>query len=116
MFNFLKKILKKQYPEDLFKITITENLVKIEHPTRKTEQINWDDIEEIKLINTDTGPVEPDVWLALLGKDSGCLIPHGSNGYEDIYNTVSQYDKFNFENVIESMTCVENKEFLLWIK
>lgn len=51
-------------------------------------------------MNTDAGPVEPDVWLALLEKDNCCLIPHGSNCYEDIYNIISQNDKFNFENVI----------------
>ena len=114
LFSFFKSKSSKTQPEDLFQITIDNYGVKVEHPKRNTEHINWEDIEEIKLINTDTGPFAPDIWLALLGKESGCLIPHGANGYEKVYDKVSKYPNFNFENVINSMTCSTNEEFLLW--
>lgn len=105
---------KAQQPEDKFTITITDQFVKVEHPERKTEIVNWLEIEEIKLINTDQGPWVPDVWLALLGKESGCLISQGAKGYDEVFEIVSKYPNFNFENVIKSMTCTENEEFLLW--
>ncbi|MES2779136.1 MAG: hypothetical protein V4651_04475 [Bacteroidota bacterium] len=67
--NFFKKLFSKheaKQPEDYFKTTITDEFVKVEHPERKTEQILWKDIIEIKFINTDTGPFAPDV---LVGAD-----------------------------------------------
>ncbi|RTY85459.1 hypothetical protein [Flavobacterium sp. GT3R68] len=115
--NFFKKLFAAKFqPEDYYETIITDKFVKVEHPKRKTEQILWKDIEEIKLINTDVGPSAPDIWLALLGENSGCLIPHGSLGFDRIYDIVSKYDNFNFENVTESMRCADNKEFLLWAK
>jgi len=105
---------KSRNPEDDFIITITHEWVRVEHPQRKTEQILWKDINEIKLLNTDSGPFLPDVWLVLMGEDSGCLIPQGAKGFDDVYNIVSKYEKFNFENVINSMSCTEDAQFLLW--
>jgi hypothetical protein len=101
-------------PEDDFVLTITDELVKIEHPFRKTEQVNWQDIIEIKIITTDTGPLMPDVWLALIGKESGCLIPQGCNGFNQVYDIISKYKGFNFEKVIKAMSCTENEEFEIW--
>jgi hypothetical protein len=103
-------------PEDDFVITITDEYVKVEHPTRKTEQVLWKNINIIKFINTDQGPFQPDVWLALLGDDDGCLIPQGAKGFDTVYEKVSKYDGFDFENTIKSMTCSENKEFLVWTR
>lgn len=108
--------LKPKNPEDEYLITATEEFIKVEHPRRETETILWKDIEAIKLINTDEGPFAPDIWLVLIGKDSGCLIPQGSKGFETVYNIVSEYENFNFENFIESMSCTDNAEFLLWRK
>lgn len=107
---------KAKQPEEYYVTTITDEFVKVEHPRWGTEQILWTDIVLIKLINTDKGPVAPDIWFALLGKVSSCLIPHGSLGFGNVYEIISKYDNFNFENVIKSMSCAENKEFILWVK
>jgi hypothetical protein len=114
--RFFGKYKSFQQPEDNFTVTLTNQFVKVEHPERKAEIVYWNDVEEIKLINTDQGPWAPDVWLALLGKESGCLIPQGAKGYDDIFDIVSKYAGFNFENVINSMSCTENEQFLLWKK
>ena len=111
---FGKKKVKQ--PEDDYIVTITDLLIKIEHPRRETEQINWLDITDIKYINTDEGPFVPDIWLVLFGKENGCLIPVGTEGYDEIYEIVSGYENFNYDNVIKSMSCTENAEFHLWSK
>ena len=103
-----------QNPEDDFIVTIPDNSVKVAHPSRKTEEIDWKDINEIRFINTDTGPFAPDVWLALLGEDNGCLIPHGAKGCSQVYDIVSKYEGFDYENVIKSMSCSENEQFVIW--
>jgi hypothetical protein len=105
----------RKAPEDDYKVTITEELILVEHPRRETEQILWKDITEIKLINTDEGPWLPDIWLTLLDKNGGgCLIPQGANGYDTVYDIVSKYEDFDFENVIKSMSCANNMQFQLW--
>lgn len=115
IFNKLFK-RKRYYPEGDYKVTITPKFIKVEHPKRREEQIFWDNIEEIKLINTDNGPFVPDIWLSLFGKEDGCLIPHGAKGFDEIYEVVSKYEGFNKENFGKSMTCTDNAEFLLWRK
>ncbi len=102
--------------EDYYETEITDTYVKVTHPKRKEEHIDWDEIEEIKLINTDEGPFLPDVWLILMGKDKGCSIPQGSKGWTKVYDIISKYDGFNFENVIKSAGCIDNETFDLWKK
>ena len=116
IFEIRKSKKKHKEPEEYYTVTITEDFIRVEHPKQKTEEIAWSDIEEIKLINTDQGPFLPDVWLALLGRETGCLIPQGAEGYDTVYDRVSKYEGFDFENVVKSMGCVDNAEFLLWKK
>ena len=106
----------RKQPEDYYETEITDVYVKVTHPKRKTEQIDWNEIEEIKLINTDEGPFLPDVWLILMGNGKGCSIPQGSDGWNKVYDIVSKYDGFNFENVIKSASCADNETFELWQK
>ena len=106
----------RKQPEDYYETEITDVYVKVTHPKRKTEQIDWNEIEEIKLINTDEGPFLPDVWLILMGNGKGCSIPQGSDGWNKVYEIVSKYDGFNFENVIKSASCAHNETFELWQK
>jgi hypothetical protein len=114
---FSSKNRKKiQQPEDLYKTEITDVYIKVTHPRRADEIINWDEIEAIKIANTDEGPFLPDVWLLLIGKEKGCSIPHGSKGWEEVYNIVSKYPGFNFENAIKSACCADNEIFDLWKK
>lgn len=117
--NFFTNLFRKnkrEHPEDLYVTVITDDYIKVTHPQRKTEEIAWKDINEIKLLNTNQGPWLLDVWLALYGDNTGCLIPQGSEGFEKVYDIISKYDGFNFENVTNSMRCTNNAEFGLWKK
>ena len=112
----LFKSKKRNNPKDYYKTEITEYYVRVSHPKRDTEEISWSEIEEIKLANTDEGPFAIDIWLLLIGNNKGCSIPHGSNGFEKVYDIVSKYEGFNFENVNKSMACSDNELFELWKK
>ncbi len=106
----------KKRPEDYYEVEVTETFIKVVHPSRPVEQIEWSEIEEIKLLNTDAGPFLPDIWLVLMGNGKGCLIPQGTEGWDTVYDIVSQYEGFNFENVIKSACCSDNRIFELWKK
>ena len=116
LFNKLFQRKEFKSPEDYFAVTITDVFIKVEHPNRKTEMVLWGNIREIKMINTDKGPLEPDVFLLLIGTDDGCLIPQGAKGFEEVFDIVSKYEGFDFENFIKSMACADNAEFHLWSK
>ncbi len=115
---WLRRIFGKngRQPEDLYQIEITDIFIRVQTPNGDSEQIFWDDIDCIKLINTDQGPWIPDIWLGLFGEKDSCYIPHGAAGFDTIYDRVSKYEGFNFENVAKSMSSTENQEFLLWKK
>jgi hypothetical protein len=78
--------------------------------------INWQDIGEIKLINTNEGPRLPDIWLALIGEQSHCIVPHGARGFDEVFDIISRYTGFDMENFGKSMTCTHSAEFSLWKK
>lgn len=113
---FGKKAKKTVQHEDLFDVEVTDVYIKVSHPNRPAEQIKWEDIEEIKIATTDEGPFLPDVWLLLIGKGHGCSIPQGSKGWDIVYDIVSKYDGFHFENAIRAATCTETQWFDLWKK
>jgi hypothetical protein len=114
--NLFKRLFKNKdlQPEDQYIVTITEDTVSVYHQKWSNETIRWKDIHTVMLINTDEGPWLPDVWLTLIGNDNKCMIPQGAKGFEKVYDTVSKYEGFNFENAIKSMSCTTNAEFLLW--
>lgn len=113
---FGKKEYSKNQIEDYYEVNLTEKSIIVNYPNRIAEQIDWSDIEEIKLVNTDEGPWLPDVWMILTGKCGGCSIPQGCEGFEQVYNIVSKYKGFNFESVINSASCTDNSFFELWKK
>jgi hypothetical protein len=105
---------KEKQLEDYYEVELTEKSIIVTHPQRPIEQIDWSDIEEIRLANTDEGPFLPDVWMILTGNGKACSIPQGSEGRDKVYNIVSKYEGFSFENVIKSATCADNQFFELW--
>jgi hypothetical protein len=117
--DFIKKLFSfvtKTNPqhEDFYIVTITDESVLVKHPKWGNESVLWKEVHTILLINTNEGPWLPDVWLTLVSNNSCCRIPLGAKGYEEVYNIVSKYEGFNFENAGKSMTCTDNAEFLLW--
>jgi len=97
-------------------VIITNESLRVEHPNKIVEEIRWGDIKAIWLENTDKGPAVSDIWLVLAGTDGGCVLPTDCDGYEDVYNIISKYPGFDFQAVIDSMTCADNARFILWQK
>ena len=73
IFRSKSEKVKLKQPEDFYQTEITDVYIKVTHPKRKEEQIKWEEIEEIKLINTDEGPFLPDVWLISIGNGKGVI-------------------------------------------
>jgi len=111
---FGKLFGSKVQPEELYNVTITEKGVSVQHPNAEPSQICWDKLNTIMIVNTDEGPALPDVWLKLIDDSGSCAIPQGNIGFEQVYEIVSQFKGFDFENFIKSMSTTSNAEFILW--
>lgn len=107
---------KRKEPEDYYVVKLDEFKVSVEHKKFGREEVYFENLTEINLINTDEGPWLPDIWLDLVSVDSKCRIPQGAHGYEEVFDKVSKYDGFDFGNVIKSNTCTDNRTFNLWNK
>ena len=116
LFNFWKQKLNesRKQPEDFYDILITNELVSISHPRFGKEAILWKEIDQIKIITTNEGPFLPDLWIGLFGKMNKCRLPQGAKGYDEVYDIISMYENFNFENMIAAATSTDNNEFLVW--
>ena len=101
-------------PEKEYTVVMTRNGVACEHARRKREFVAWDEICEIRLVTTDDGPLLPDVWLMLVGRQGGCSAPQGVVGYDELYDRVSRFSGFDFESVIAAAACIDNAEFICW--
>lgn len=106
----------KKYPERCFNITVTATSVKVEHPKRATEQIDWGDIKKISLVTTDEGPWQPDVWLFLIGEDSSCMVPTSAPKYDEVYQVVAKLEGFDFLAYLAAMGTTRYASFDLWEK
>jgi len=113
-FDLFRK--KRVHPEDDYEVIIAQEILYVKHPNQPSTKIHFSDIHTILLINTDAGPLLPDVWLTLIAGEGKYMIPQGAKGFEEVYGIVSKYEGFDFENFIRSMSCTENAEFLLWKK
>jgi len=104
------------YPESEYIVTVTDDLIRVEHPANETTNIFWYDLQEVSIITTDEGPFAADVWLVLKGNAGTIRIPQGNPGYDTVYDRVSGLEGFNFQGVIDAMMSTENNEFILWKK
>ncbi len=100
--------------EEEYCVGITPVGVACEHPRRKREFVAWDEIDEIRLVTTDDGPLLPDLWLLLVGRQGGCSAPQGAVGYDELYDRVSQFPGFDFQSVIAASVCTDQAEFVCW--
>jgi hypothetical protein len=101
-------------PEGQFIVIMTERGVACEHPRRKRECVEWDEINEIGILTTDEGPFAPDFWLLLIGDGKGVSVPQGAKRYEELYDRISRFPGFNYESVIKASVSTENARFICW--
>jgi len=106
-----KKVLR---PESDFLITLTDELIEVTHPNGTREMVRWDDVQTISVTTTDDGPFAPDVWFVLMGNEGGCVFPQGASKEDEAFKRISQFDGFDFDMFIKSMSSAENARFLLW--
>jgi hypothetical protein len=88
--------------------------VKVEYPDHPAASIRWEEIMKISVITTDQGPFIDDVFLAFFDGARHCLVPSEADGYNEVFDRVSKFKGFDFEQYIQAMASAENHEFICW--
>ena len=101
-------------PESLYVVQLFDSGVSCTHPDGGVERVEWDDLQRVEIMTTDQGPFRPDVFWVLHGSETGCLIPQGATGEEDLLDRLGKLPGFRHEAVIDAMPSTENRRFLCW--
>lgn len=71
-------------------------------------------INKISILTNDTGPIEDDMAIAIFFDKIALVVPSEHPSYDGIYDSISENFAIDYEQVIKSMTCTENAEFILF--
>lgn len=97
------------------KITLNNDELFIIYKNGKKEKHLFEDLCKVTIITTDQGPFEDDVFWLMLFK-SIIMIPQGCHGEDKLLEVLQNFPGFDNEQVIEAMSCSENRSFLVWEK
>ncbi len=76
--------------------------------------VRVEDIREIGIETTDTGPVSEDVFW-LINRDSNSLrIPQNSPVFKKLRDYFHSFEGFNWPSFTEAMSCTERRYFFCW--
>ncbi len=103
-------------PEADWVVTISEVKVTCVRPDGFVESVGWDDLKEVVIATTDEGPFAADVMWLLIGEESGCIVPQGAKGEDELLRKLQTLAGFNNEAVIEAMGSTSNRKFVCWEK
>jgi hypothetical protein len=101
-------------PESKWIVTVTETQVSCRRPSGLVESVDWDDLRVVLIETTDDGPFAADVFWMLAGDNSGCVVPLGAAGEDEMIAKLQALPGFNNEAVIEAMSSTGNRSFLCW--
>jgi hypothetical protein len=103
-------------PEAGCVVTISDTQVSCARPSGLVETVGWDDLKEVAIVTTDEGPFATDVMWLLVGEESGCVVPQGATGEDELLGRLQSLPGFNNEAVIEAMGSTSNRKFVCWEK
>lgn len=108
-----KKKVWETTPGGPYTLVISEDGIACEHPKRKRESIRWDQITEIRLVTTDEGPFQPDVWYLFIGGTEGCSVPSEAKGFDLLWDEFKKrFPGLNYQAIIEAGT--DNAQKTIW--
>lgn len=117
MTDIFKKLFFKKEEKILNTIVSFDKYqIKVLYPNGNEHNCNFEDINSISFVTTDEGPMLNDLFLVLKEEKSNCIIPSDADGYDEIYERVTQFEGFDFAKTIEAMKLTDNNEFVCWEK
>lgn len=105
--------MKAQNQDDAI-VTIHEDQVIVERVDQKTAVVSWKDLEEIKVINSDSKVLAQGIWLVLIDSSNQCFIPHNTESFNKAIQIASKLDGFYINNLEKALSSSGAESFILW--
>ena len=85
---------------------------------RGIERVAWDEIQQVRILTTDSGPWSEDVYfLPESGVNKGCAVPHAAAVRTGLLDELhARLKGVRDDKVIEAMGCASNNSFMIWQK
>jgi len=96
------------------RLEFDESRVLLTRSNGKVEEVAWDDLQAVIIETTDQGPGVCDVFIILVGKSSGCVIPQDLEKTSELLTRLQLLPDFDNRRLIDSMGSSENERFLCW--
>ncbi len=113
-----RKWLTKWYPHAPFQrvsdITVSDDGFQCSRINGLNEEVLWADVTRILVRTTDRGPFDDDVFFVIETGKLAYWIPQSATGVNDLFTQFEKFDDFDFEPVLEAMSCTDNHEFVCW--
>jgi hypothetical protein len=101
-------------PEKAFVVELDDTGVRCLRPDGTSEEVAWGELSRVEVLTNDLGPFAEDAYFVLHGRGRGCVIPNGATNVEALVHRLQELPMFDNEALIEAMTCVDNRVFVLW--
>ena len=95
-------------------VTTSDTQVACTRPGGKVESIRWDDLKLVVIETTDEGPFASDVFWRLTGDKTGCVVPMGAVGEDELIRRLQALPGFDNEAFVDAMSSAGNAKFICW--
>lgn len=123
MFNFLKHLFNRAtaspatlQPENQFAVSLTDREVVCQRSDGLTERVVWEDLRRVEILTTADGPISPDTFWVLSDSHSGCMIPWGASGEQELLERLQRLPQFDNTALINASSLTEEAMTLCWEK
>ncbi len=95
-------------------VAVSESEVSCTRPNGEVESLRWDDLQVVAIETTDEGPYIADVFFYLAGEQTGCVVPLGATGEDEMIKRLQDLPGFDNEAFSEAMASTSNRKFIVW--
>jgi len=100
--------------ESKWVVNVSDTQVSCTRPNGQVESLDWDDLNIVVIETTNEGPYAADVFWYLVGKQTGCVVPLGATGEDDMVKRLQALPGFDNDAFCEAMTSTSNRKFIVW--
>lgn len=114
--RYLTRTPPKLDPESKFIIHLSEEAVSCQRPDGQIERVEWKDLQRVEILTNSDGPFLPDIFWILSGTNSGCVIPWGATGDEELLQRLQQLPGFDSTAILNAAPKMEEAMTVCWQK
>jgi hypothetical protein len=100
--------------ESKWVVNVSDTQVSCTRPNGQVECFDWDDLNIVVIETTNEGPYAADVFWYLVGEHTGCVVPLGATGEDDMVKRLQALPGFDNEAFGEAMSSTSNRKFIVW--